>query len=405
MPLGFDMNDVTPKGRSGKPTPLEDISLWKDSVYAAQMSVSKKGPRTYFYGDYSALLEIADDTYDVMSAAAIDTEKKFSREMFRYYVSVLLWARILDLKTQQSLVLTQTEKDLREVFQSLEFAVPYPIYQYLMSVGTVKRMGGNLLYPNFPNYPDQINAGRGGYWTVGPITVATLPEYLAFPSLGVLSEALCAQTTVPFTGAYVSNVSPPAPAAATQNLPGFVIALKPRPEVLSSLVASGVTPATFPESVPKTGFNTNIVTRVSNSLMTTRVYKVVTIKFIGLASSGLAAQLIRQERDQTAAPGKFIHGFFVGRSSEAYTPTEFGISATYQLMIRRFDGQGADPILAWSPIDFGGVAPPGWNAAAANARFSLNPPEVMLDIWSSVYINVEAKRKTVMRQLSSLKEK
>ena len=392
IPKDVDFSDVAPKHVSKTPTPPQDEPLWEDSVFSCQMSVTETRGETFFHGDYSTLVGYSDDVYDVMTSGQQDVEKKMSKEMFRYYVTVLLWARIIDLKSQQGLVLTEVERHFKDTLQTLELTVPHPIHQYLMGIGTVKRMGGNVLYPEFPALPDGVIAGNGGYFTNVPMVAADLPDYIAFPVLGVMADALRAQTTQPFAGAYASPVAPQG-STATINLPGFSIASKPRPEALSNLVAAGITPFVFPERIPGTGLNLDVVTRVSNSLVTMTVYKTVNVRFIGLPSKGSVSQVIVQEKVDPH-PGRFADGIFRGLASEGYSTTEYGVASAFAYMLPRADAAGAPvPIDAWSPINFGGGAIPVlWTVATANGRFQRNPPEVTMNIWHGIELDTVTQR-------------
>ena len=179
IPKDVDFSDVAPKHVTKTPPPPQDEPLWEDSVFSCQMSVTETRGETFFQGDYSTLVEYSDDVYDVMTSGQQDVEKKMTKEMFRYYVTVLLWARIIDLKSQQGLVLTEVERHFKDTIQTLELVVPHPIHQYLMGIGTVKRMGGNILYPEFLALPEGVIAGNGGYFTNAPMTAADLPNYIA----------------------------------------------------------------------------------------------------------------------------------------------------------------------------------------------------------------------------------
>lgn len=96
--------------------------------------------------------------------------------------------RIIHLQIRNGHPVTQTMRAIAQDLHGVTFSVPEPIFIFLKGIGNVVTAAGQHLYPTFPDMPDQILAGRGGYY--GPLDVLTIARYLDVPCLGVLSEAV-----------------------------------------------------------------------------------------------------------------------------------------------------------------------------------------------------------------------
>lgn len=124
--------------------------------------------------------------------------KSLVPEDLDYYVTFLIWLRILGLKAKNKDPMTATEREILEMYESTPHNVPEPLRLYLLTYGNIVTGLGTHLYPQFPvlptsviNWPDpQVEVP--GFYGDGPADADTHNLYEEVPCLG-MALAACVQ--------------------------------------------------------------------------------------------------------------------------------------------------------------------------------------------------------------------
>lgn len=290
---------------------------------------------------------------------------------------------------------------MRAIAQDLRgvtFSVPEPIFMFRKGIGNVVTAAGQHLYPTFPDMPDQILAGRGGYY--GPLDVLTIARYLDVPCLGVLSEAVCQSTSAAAVGAYVSEVALAGlnAAHANSNLPGFFPLGHRREKAKNIALSAGITPLAFPSDYPGLGFNTRFAMSVSSVIASTRTFSVSTINFATLSEQGSTAQLIKLNPLVIDDPATPVYDMEARPTSTIReSPAIFGVASFTQYCLFREPNAQPHPHNVWSPLTHTDDDPinPLWLPFRNLRRYI--PEYIQADVFTSVSQKSREYRQTVVR--------
>lgn len=119
-----------------------------------------------------------------------DIDKLLISEEFEYYVTAMLWLRLLNVKYKQDL--TQLTRDKKTVLKDTKddsFSITQPIYAYLTSLGSVVDKLGKRTKLSVPTLPTEFIGDFGGYAhrQVGLVTHTSFEE---IPTLGITGDTI-----------------------------------------------------------------------------------------------------------------------------------------------------------------------------------------------------------------------
>lgn len=263
----------------------------KDSVFARGTSSREKRLRRTMEPSTPALIEISHNMLREMIADDSNIQKTITPEFLDYYSTAMLWFRIIGLKYNLSMPLTDTERELYLILEQLTFAVPAPILMQLKVLGRIQTTMREHLIPVFPELPTYAIAGHGGYY--GVLSADTHNLYEEIPCLGVLSEAVRQAVSNAQPGPYQSSLQQ-ADLVPNGNLLGYYNLLTRRNEAKNIAFAAGITAAEFPEHPHNTGVNLDFLTSISSVLSNNKTFKTQNVNFITLANSGSLIQAMSQ---------------------------------------------------------------------------------------------------------------
>jgi len=217
-------------------------------------------------------------------------------EYLDYYNTACIWMSLVSLKKKNGESLTAEEQLLLEDVQVSSFNLPEPILRQVQTIGNIVSSTGQHLYVSSPSLPTAGLCGFGGYYgdlqpPADGVDNNIHNLYEEIPCLGVLAEGIRNLIGNGAPGPYDSNITyegrQPGP-----NLLGFRPLNSRRNEAKNLAFDNGITKVAFRDFPANTGYNSDLMSAISNLLATTSTFKITPVVFPSLADSGLPAQLI-----------------------------------------------------------------------------------------------------------------
>nr|QPZ88387.1 putative capsid protein [Soybean thrips partiti-like virus 11] len=358
-----------------KPTTQKNAGWLAESVYGFDIVQRELQQVTEFTPTYARLTAITRTVFSQLAADDSQLNRKMTLEMFNYYSTAILWARLLDIKAKRAhTALTSAEKEYRRYFVDKEYNLPAPIYHFLRSIGNIEEKRGKMIYLQDASLPVEVVGGRSGYF--GPINDDTHLLYEEIPTLGVIGDVLMAMTSGQ------ANPVPDIPivpdqTVPTENLLGYpgVIAVR-RDEIRQILNSVGITTQVFPEAIPNTRFNAELMQTINAYFASNVTFKIEKVDISALTSEGVESLLIVTEppENENLANERWVNAVVQPKSVSTNSPAIIGSSYVFgfQLMKERFGGAWTN----WSPVTAAPNQvwniPPNW-IANRNLRRQLPP--------------------------------
>nr|UNI73909.1 MAG: hypothetical protein [brine shrimp partiti-like virus 2] len=284
------------------PTRLHDASSqvidnsdpFKASAFVHSLSQNEDRPRARFTPSFATATDLSRRIFSELMTDDKQLNKVLTPEMIDYYVTCLIWLRIVNIKNKNHDPLTDEEIRLVAISEDVALNIPEPIRLYLLTFGNLTTAIGTHLRPRFPPLPtglrDFNNNNTPGFHDNNEITLANHNLYEEVPTTGV---ALCALITA--TNNRAGQWDPPiipANYVATYNLLNYRPTANYRPEAISHIVEHGITEDDPVESYPQnTGFIIEFLKWISDQLASTKTFKVTSTIMSRLSEYGSQAQL------------------------------------------------------------------------------------------------------------------
>lgn len=274
------------------PTPLKDDPIFREAVFAPEITIRENNMRTVFTPSCVGLIPIVNDMWMEFRIDDNQIDRNITVEGIRYYATGLFWCRIAQLKRSTQQEVTEHEEQLLNMCKTTEFNVPQPLAIYLKALGEIRtNTTGQTLIPDFPPLPiEEVNNHHGYY---GPINAQNHNLYEEIPCLGVMAEAVRHAASNDPPGRYASALDVPA-AQVNANLLGFENLAVRRNEGRNFYISLGINDAVFPESINGTGFNYDLMYAVSQWISKTKTFTIEKMKFENMSKIGAQMQTILQ---------------------------------------------------------------------------------------------------------------
>lgn len=263
-----------------------------DSVQFVWYPISHTG---HFDNSYANLFEITSELYFTM-------RKKWNLSLdlaeFNYYVTAMLWCRLLYIRSKQRQALSKTEQNFMKKTIYLDLCVPDPINMYLNYIGTYTDLSESKLLVNVPKLPSVVAGERSGYHAA-EVTSDTHNIFEEVPCLGVLGDVLMALASSETEPSVSHGIEIPKGSTFTDNLLGRT-AVKNVPQcVKDRLIEFGITGDEFKEDIEGTRLNLSYLRFISDHLRHTRGFvsgkkiKMTTVYLTELPVVGNMIQLVK----------------------------------------------------------------------------------------------------------------
>lgn len=266
---------------------LQEKAPNSDAIFAKETTLFEIAPKATFTPTFAAFNQVVSSIYQTYAAKNVLTAKTLSPGMLSYYCTCMTWFRIIDLKRQNSQLLTQTEKTIYELIKLLEFSLPKPFSIYLKSVGNVTSVTEQTLIPNFPEFPVHNNHSL---WAP-LVTVATHNSFELYPTVGVAAEVLI-QELHPTNAAWAPSVVPNG-ASPTNNLQSFILPTETKAEIKQIITGAGVTQNSVGSTIPNADINIPLLAAVSSALNRLDVFALENTSFSKMEPNGAQSQLVQ----------------------------------------------------------------------------------------------------------------
>nr|APG79082.1 hypothetical protein 5 [Hubei tetragnatha maxillosa virus 9]APG79160.1 hypothetical protein 5 [Hubei tetragnatha maxillosa virus 9] len=293
-PQKSDKKDTTPRPEKkeekqvGAPTPQKNATLWDAAIFGADVTVRELVCFEEHKPSFARMCSIIAETYGSMAADDGTIGKKISKEMFAYYATALLWARLLDIKAKLNQQLTEVEKDYLRMFEDRTFNMPQPVYLFLKGIGCVRDKSGKDLDLAPHTLPVVMAGGKNGY-IAAAMDATNHMDFEEIPSLGVCGDVLQAQSTEEnlVLGFLSAEVEP------TSNMAGYFGRVTPvKEEIKITLMSFGIG-ARFEENINGTRLNMGLIDYVSAYLMTSMTFRNEAVEIAALTREGSLTQLVK----------------------------------------------------------------------------------------------------------------
>ncbi|MCP3668368.1 MAG: hypothetical protein GY696_38765, partial [Gammaproteobacteria bacterium] len=397
----FLHNADNQKLTSGDPT--------ANSLFSTDMAVTEVNSRLVFTPAAPALIDISRQVYQELSTDDSSIGKQILPQYIDYYVTALLWMRMVCLKQANSQALTDEEQDLILLIQNTSFVVPEPILLQLRTFGNVQTKIKQHLIPEFPPLPVTVINNIAGFFPQPQPPAAGVDDalhllFLEFPCLGVMSEAVMQAVSQVPAGAYQSVLTyGPNLLQPTGNLPGFQPLGYRRDEARNFALDIGITQDTFPCHPANTGFNYDFMNKFSTFLAKTKKFKNTEIVFTTLSGEGSLNQTIRQiPAPVTGTP--IVRGDIQPASLTMEDTTLFGSSIMFCPQLYKEAAPNNDHSV-WSLFQFSAAnpIPQAW-VDNRNARRNL-PPQYAQVVFRSIGVRAQNFRTNVIKTFATTQRK
>lgn len=261
-----------------------------DAIFQEDMAVKEVNLTTRANVSLAATNELARAVYQQMLIADPNLNKQWTPEVHDYYVSAMVWLRIVNLKAATLQDVTPEEETLLSITSSQSFNLTEPIRLFLSGIGVTVTRNGQHIYPSFPPLPTEVVEDVPGLY--GLINADTHNLYEEIPALGVsvglIQASLNPARPIP---QWEPPILPPN-TQANPNLLGFRPIRAPRQEALSITDAAEIDHHVFPNYPANTGFNLQLLKAASALIGTTTAFKVTPTVFSQLPTTGSQAQTV-----------------------------------------------------------------------------------------------------------------
>jgi len=242
---GPSTNLVTPPThmeQNRNPAPQRNESMITDAIFGPEMAGMEIAPLQTFSLNLAKLRSLAEETFDQISTDEKQFDRKLIKEEFNYYVTCLLWVRLIDIKAKEGrTALTSAEKEFRKMTEEFAFNVPSPIYIYLASIGALTDKGGKRTAVADHTLPTTVVQNQGGYHAA-IIDAQNHSLFEEVPSLGVAADVIMACTANADQQPVNILVPNSLDLAYNNNLAGSYMEVGPRrPEIKQKLFNYGIT--------------------------------------------------------------------------------------------------------------------------------------------------------------------
>lgn len=261
----------------------------KNSAFTEDFNTREDNPFLEFSPSMSTLMEVTTHMLLEYSVDDRRLDRSILPEYLNYYATALAWLRMISLKDLQRYQLTPQEQDLLRMTNTQVFTIPEPLMLYFKQYGTVVPPTETHLHPTFPQLPTGVINGFGGYY--GPLGPDTHNNYEELPCLGVTAEAVRAAVGELPPGPYNSSLTT-AELIVNNNLLGFKPLGFRHVEAKAKAMAFGITATAFPEAIPDTGFNLDLLIYISGYLAQSTTFHNTSTTIIALGVGGQTSQLV-----------------------------------------------------------------------------------------------------------------
>lgn len=293
-------SDLPPPSRKAQNqnTELSDVSHPSThSMFAQNITVFESAPNVSITPSAPAAIDISRYTYSELITDDSTLAKEILPEYLDYYTTACIWMRIVSLKSVGRHTLTDAEEKLLALIKSKAFSIPEPILLQIKQFGNVvSPVTGQTFEATFPELPTNVLGGHGGYF--GPLLApaagvddTTHNFYEELPCLGTLSSAVRATVSGQPPGPYLSAVTYQ-DRQPGENLLGFKPLGSRSPEAKAFATTVGITDQQFPSDPVNSGFNFDLIYKISKVLARTKTFKVTDVTFSTLAEIGSVSQLV-----------------------------------------------------------------------------------------------------------------
>ncbi len=275
---------------------LKELAPNLDAIFSKETSLYEVAPKAGFTPTFAAFNQIVSSTYQTYAAKNVLTAKTLSPGMLNYYCACMIWFRIIDLKRQNSQVLTPTEHTIYELIKLSVFSVPKPVSIYLKSIGTITSVTEQTLSPVLPDYP---NAGGHAMWSP-QIDAQHHNHYELFPTVGIAAEVLQAEL-LPTNAAWEPSVVPPG-TIPTNNLQCYFQPVEQKNEVKQIIIGSGVNANDIGATIPNSDINIPLLQAISSALDRLDVFPLESTCFGSMEPNGSPSQLVQIVKTDNDSP-------------------------------------------------------------------------------------------------------
>lgn len=271
-----------PRFNTDSTTPLT-TTVGFETCFVRNVSNKEKMNNTTFSVSMSSFNDIIDVVYEQLCRNS-SLRQEVTIYTFRYYASVLAWLRLITIRFQNDKVLNATEKAILAIAKSNEFVVPEPLLIYFRSLGNIRTVAGQHLRLSVASYPNHVIDGLGGFYDDLEIDQTLYEEV---PSVGLYAEVLMNS----LDGLEYYSRCDTDNYHANEFALGYVDTFIPSDDnAIQRLLDYGITGDVFPETVPDSAINVDILLYVSENLNTTTIFKNTTVNFSSLAISGITVR-------------------------------------------------------------------------------------------------------------------
>ena len=321
-----------------------DDPIYKEAIFAPSIAVEEVNPTVRFNNCYASLLRLTPELMMIYQSQNSKLGYSLTQEMLNYYVTGLLWVRLIDVRRLGHRVLTQNEVRVLRLVEDVPYEIPEPVYVYHKAIGQIVTMPGQHLYTDSPPLPDGVVNGVGGLF--GPIALDNADnviDYCEYPTLGLTSEALQQTLVDNVNPMYVSVVSLPQH-RANLNALGVSVVVRPQREINRILAGINITGDQFSEDVANTRFNFRLMNLISDTLRGLKGYKTYMIQMPKLETTGSLAQVVKCTPTPSADPTIPILTSLPILTTSVSSDSKvcFGVAAAFEFQIMR-EAVGTDP--------------------------------------------------------------
>jgi hypothetical protein len=114
-----------------------------------------------------------------------------------YYVTAVIWLRVLGLKAKNKDAMTATERNVVQLIETMSLNLPEPLCLYLLTFRNITTAIGTHLYPQFPpmpeaftDWPEHPGLEVPGFYDNQPVNAETHNLYEEVPCLGMALASL-----------------------------------------------------------------------------------------------------------------------------------------------------------------------------------------------------------------------
>lgn len=397
-----------PKARhaeNAKPaTAPKNDPLYKEAIFGIEADMREVALNSPFHVTLTNFPQICNQAYALMKAADKDFSKIMSKEMFAYYATALLWIKILNHRFANQGDITESEQRLYTLTAEKVYNIPEPLLIFFKSFGDFTTVTGENKKIFFPPLPSTVSNHRGGYFAE---IIAEDNHYLFenLPCLGLAGDLLMSSlvpTNAPGTLPAV-NIEVPPRTTANQNLLWVQPLSYRKPDTLSYVTDLGIAHNQFPETIPNTRLNLQLLDRLSVNMKQCKSFRITETQIIHLGMTGTIIQEIVTRAIPTDHTILCVQDEIAATSITRESTASVGASHLMSLQFSKsmaIDGDNdTENSLPWSCITFTAADPiPAQWVQNRNALLDL-PPRYRDIVFRSIPVNGPLYRERILENL------